>query len=54
MSGYYLYEYNEQGKKTKTSAYDENGELTWYDITEYDEDGTYLRTTTYDADGTPW
>ena len=50
-TGYELYEYNDDGQRTKWLRYDEDGQLWEYYVTEYDLEGNRTRYTHYDADG---
>lgn len=52
LSHYYVYEYNELGKRTKYSSFNNEGECDWYTINEYDKDGKLIRILDYNGDGT--
>ena len=52
LSHYYIYEYNELGKRTKYSSYNSDGECDWYEISEYDDNGKLIRRLEYNGDGT--
>ena len=52
MSGYDLYEYNEDGQILKRSDYNADGELIYYFVYTYDENGNNTSYSAYDSDGT--
>lgn len=51
LTGYELYEYNDDGQRTRWLRYDADGQLRDYYVTEYDLEGNQIRYTHYDAEG---